>query len=288
MTRPRSATPRLLVVDGYTAAGRRELSASGASEAWQLFLRVLETLAPEAKIDVAFPADADDALPEGVALSDYDGALWTGSSLTIYHHEHDPHVSRQVVLARALLDAGVPCYGSCWAAQVAVTACGGACARSPRGLEFGIIPDLTLTSSGRDHPLYRGKPARFSSFAIHFDEVVDLAQATHLAHNAHSRVQAVAVARGGTPFWATQYHPEYDLYELARLANLRRGLLLAGGLFPDDAAIDRYVAALDELHRDPDDHALAQRLGVDETLLDPRLRWREFQNWLEEHILPRA
>lgn len=286
-TRPRTNAPRLLLLDGYAAAGRKQLSASGASEAWQLFLRVLEALAPQAKIDVAYPADTDDVLPEGVALTDYDGALWTGSSLTIYHHARDPHVGRQVALTRALLDAGVPCFGSCWAAQLAVTACGGACARSPRGLEFGVIPDLTLTPAGRDHPLYRGKPARFSSFAIHFDEITDLAHATHLAHNAHSRVQAVAANRGGTPFWATQYHSEYNLYELARIANLRRGFLLDGGLFPDDAAIDRYVAALDELHRDPENHALAEQLGVDETLLDPAIRWREFQNWLEEHILAR-
>ena len=56
--------------------------------------------------------------------------------------------------------------------------------------------------------------------------------------------------RGGT-FWAVQYHPEYDLHELARLTAARMERLVAMGFFADLEAARDYVNKLETLHQDP-------------------------------------
>ena len=211
---------RFLVCDAYPREGRAGLQEAGATLAGMLYERMLRRLEPDAHIDVIHPADAEVALPSGRALNSYDGIAWTGSSLTI-HQDDDPRVRRQVELARAAYASDIPSFGSCWAAQLAVVAAGGRCAASPKGREFGISRRIALTAAGRAHPMYRGKPAVFDAFTSHADEVVVLPAAGELlASNAFSRVQAVAVAARGA-FWAVQYHPEYDLHEVARLCVFR-------------------------------------------------------------------
>ena len=272
---------RLLVLDAYAREGRAALRAAGGSEAGRLYERMLRRLAPDAAIDVAYPADADPGLPSGAALADYDGVAWTGSSLTI-HDADDTRVRRQLELARAIYAAGLPSFGSCWAAQLSVAAAGGRCAASPRGREFGIARGITLSEAGRAHPLYRGKPPRFDAFTSHADEVVELCDgATLLASNGWSRVQSVSVERGRGRFWALQYHPEYDPHEVAALCRLRKRELVAQGLFADGAAADAYINRLEALHADSARADLAESLGIGRDLLDAEQRAIEVRNWLQ-------
>jgi GMP synthase (glutamine-hydrolysing) len=267
---------RLLVLDAYAREGRTAVRGAGGTEAGALYERMLRRLAPDAAaIDVAHPADPAPALPDPAR---YDGVAWTGSSLTIY--EDDPRVQRQVAFARAAYDAGVPSFGSCWAAQLAVVAAGGRCAASPRGREFGVARRIELTPAGRSHPVYQGKPAAFDGFTSHADEVVELAGAVLLAGNAWSRVQAVSVASGRGRFWALQYHPEYDPREVAALCRLRKGELVRQGRFRDEADADAYAAKLDALQDDPSRADLAAELGIGPDLLDFAQRTLEVRNWL--------
>jgi GMP synthase (glutamine-hydrolysing) len=270
----------LLVLDAYAPEGRAGLRAAGGHEAGVLYAGMLRRLAPEATIDVAHPADPDPRLPAGAALADYDGVAWTGSSLTIYDAD-DPRVRRQIELARAVYDAGVPSFGSCWAAQLAVVAAGGRCAASPRGREFGVARRITLSDAGRAHPLFRDKPAAFDAFTSHADEVVELGGgAALLASNEWSRVQAVAVASGRGRFWALQYHPEYDAHEVASLCRLRKAELVAQGRFASDAEADAWIERLEALHADPSRGALAESVGFGPDLLDFDRRTLEVRNWL--------
>lgn len=279
---------RLLIVNGYAREGRDALQAAGATAPELLYRRLVERLVPECGIDVLFAADADAQLPPGVALAAYDGMVWTGSSLTI-HANGDERVTRQVALARAAYDAGVPAFGSCWAAQIAVTAAGGRCAPSARGREFGVAAPIRLTAAGRDHPLYRGKADGFAALTSHADEVVELpAGATLLASNAFSRVQAVALTHGRGTFWAVQYHPEYDLHEIARLAVLRRDELVRQGTFADEAAAAAWIAAFEALHADPRQEALAVRYGVAVGDIAETVRLVELANWIDGQVRPRA
>jgi GMP synthase (glutamine-hydrolysing) len=270
----------VLVLDAYAPEGRAAVRGAGGTEAGRLYERLLRALAPDVAVDVAHPADPDPKLPGGVAIRDYDGIAWTGSSLTI-HVESDPRVRRQLDFARAVYAAGVPSFGSCWAAQLSVAAAGGRCDANPKGREFGVARKIALTDAGRAHPVYRDKPATFDAWTSHADHVTQLCDgAVLLASNEWSRVQAVSVERGRGRFWALQYHPEYDAHEVASHCRLRKGELIAQGMFADDAAADDYVARLEALHADPANAALAKSLGVEPALLDFASRTVEVRNWL--------
>jgi GMP synthase (glutamine-hydrolysing) len=273
---------RLLVLDAYAPEGREALRGAGGTEAGELYAGLLRRLSPGARVDVLHPADPDPALPAGSDLAAYDGVAWTGSSLTI-HDAGDPRVVRQIDFAREVYAAGVPSFGSCWAAQLAVAAAGGRCARSPKGREFGISRRIRLSGAGRAHPLFAGRAPVFDAFTSHTDEVVELASgATLLASNAWSRVQAVDVSCGPGRFWAVQYHPEYDLHEVASLCRLRADELVAQGTFESRAAADAWIDKLEALHADPSSADLARDLDVGPDLLDEARRTREVRNWLAQ------
>lgn len=277
--------PHFLVIDGYHREGREELRAGGATPAGELYAQMLKKILPECKVDILYPADPGVTLPQGAALADYDGIAWTGSSLTIY--ADDPRVAPQVELAKAAFEAGVPSFGSCWAAQIAVVAAGGSVAAHPRGREMGIARKIALTAEGQKHPLFAGKPNVFDAFISHEDEVTQLpAGAVLLASNSFTTVQAVAVTHNGGTFWAVQYHPEYDLHELARLSYCRADKLVGKGFFADRAAALDYVDKLEALHQDPNRKDLAWLLGVDEDVMNEEKRVVEVRNWIERLVLP--
>jgi len=236
-------------------------------------------------VDIIYPADPGVSLPEGSALNGYDGLAWTGSSLTVYKDE--PAVTAQIELARAAFQSKVPSFGSCWAAQIGVVAAGGLCAANPRGREMGVARKIELTNEGRGHPLYIGKPTVFDAFISHEDEVTHLpAGAVRLAGNTFSAVQAVAVTHCGGTLWAVQYHPEYDLRELARLTFCRIDKLVGMGFFADRAAAEDYVRKLEALHQDPSRKDLAWLLGVDNDIMSEDVRLAEVRNWITHLVLP--
>ena len=277
--------PRFLVVDGYAREGREDLRAGGASTAGELYDRMLRQCAPGAAVEILHPADPDAQLPAGAAIAQYDGIAWTGSSLTIF--KDDARVRPQVELARAAYAARVPSFGSCWAAQIAVVAAGGQCAANPRGREMGLARKIELTPEGRAHPLYIGKKSVFDGFISHDDEVTHLPPSgVLLATNRYTHVQAVAVTHRGGSFWGLQYHPEYDLHELARLCHCRRQKLTNLGFFKDLDAADGFIGQLEALHQDPGRKDLAWLLGIDEDVMNEDIRQAEVRNWIEQLVLP--
>ena len=278
-------TLRFLVCDAYPREGRDGLQRAAATLAGTLYERLLHRLEPAAAVDILYPADVDVALPSGSALAEYDGVVWTGSSLTIYH-DSDPRVRRQIELAHAVFASGIPSFGSCWAAQLSVTAVGGRCAANPKGREFGISRRIALTAQGRAHPMYRGKPSVFDAFTSHADEATVLPPTAHLlASNAFSRVQAVAIESQGA-FWAVQYHPEYDLHEVARLSVFRMDELIRQRTFRDRDEGDKFVEQLEMLHRDPAREDIRNALRIDAALLDNVQRTLEARNWIDFLVKP--
>jgi GMP synthase (glutamine-hydrolysing) len=274
---------RLLLLDAYDEAGRAGLQRAGATLAGELYRRLLTRLAPDARLDlVEFSSTAGYVLPHQVAIADYDGVVWTGSSMTVHHDT--PAVRNQLELVRALYRAGVPSFGSCWAAQIAITAAGGRCERNPKGREFGLARKIALNEQGRAHPMYRGKPAVFDGLTSHEDHIVELPSgATLLAGNRFSPVQAVVVGHERGSFWAVQYHPEYELVDIAALSIARQAQLIAQGSLRDEADADRWRAELLELHADPGRGDLRFRLGIDEDVLGAEIRTCEVGNWLAAH-----
>ncbi len=276
---------RILVVDGYDKPARDELQAGGASPAGKLYERMLTETLPEVKCDILHPADAPEELPKGAELASYDGIAWTGCSLTIF--EDDPRVTPQIEFAKAAFAAKVPSFGSCWAAQIAVVAAGGIVRANPRGREMGFARKIELTREGRAHPMYFGKANVFDAFISHVDEITHLPPGGQLlAGNTFTLMQSVSVVHQGGVFWGLQYHPEYDLHEMARLTYCRIAKLMELGFFKTrEAALD-YVEKLEALHADPDRSDLAWLLGIDADIMNPDIRRTEVRNWLEQLVLP--
>lgn len=274
---------RLLVLDAYDDAGRKALRGAGATLAGELYRRLLSDLEPGAHIDVVDHCEHGFELPAD--LRSYDGITWTGSNLTI--HRETPGVRRQLELARAAFDAGVPSFGSCWAVHVAVTAAGGRCEANPRGREFGIARKIILNDAGIAHPMFAGKPIAFDALTSHEDHVVEVGPTTTvLAGNAFSTVQAVHVERGRGSFWAVQYHPEYDLIDVAQLGTLRAPQLIRQGFFRNAGDADEYLAEVNALHKDHSRKDLLYRLAVGGDVLDEAVRRCEPRNWLDRMVKP--
>ena len=87
-------------------------------------------------------------------------------------------------------------------------------------------------------------------------------------------------------FWGLQYHPEYNLYEMARLTWCRRDKLVELGFFKDQESAEDYVSLLELLHKDPNRKDIAWILGIDEDLIDESIRCVEVKNWIEKLVIP--
>ncbi len=277
MTSPTTTTPlRICIVNCYPAASRDNFDRSDVGHPHDLFRAFLAKEAPNATSEIVYIADPDFALPEGTTLDDFDAFIWTGSDLTVYHTD-DPRVAPQIGFARQLLDAGKACWGSCWGIQLASLVAGGEVAANPRGREWGIARGIRLTDAAAAAPMHEGKPAQFDAFIMHLDEVTRLPDGTPLlATNAHSPVQAAIV---GT-FWATQYHPEYNLHEMGRLIAARAKALVREGFFVDEEAVAAYAARMKDLFANPGSAELRAELQVGDDIIDPRIRQVELRNWL--------
>lgn len=277
---------KIAILNGYPKTSRDRFDASNVGHPHNMYADFLRRYVPAASVDVLFVADLDNTLPAGTALTSYDAAIWTGSDLTMYHTD-DTRVTRQVELARALYAAGVPCYGSCWGIQMAAYAAGGEVRKNPRGREWGIAREIRLTAAGQKHPLLRGKPDVYDGFIMHLDEVVSLpAGATLLAINDHTHVQALEVKHQQGTFWATQYHPEYNFYEMARLIQARAEPLVKEGFFetPDD--VQRYANDMFALARQLGNPELRAQFNVGPDIIDPEIREAELRNWIDYLVIP--
>ena len=275
---------RILVIDGNEEATRTRHMAVGGTSSGEGYAATLKRLKPELDTDIVRPADGEVNLPEGVALKEFAGAVITGSALNVYSRELA--VQRQIELVKAVFDAGLPCFGSCWGLQVGVTAAGGTVVRNPRGREFGIGRRITLTTAGRDHAMFQGKPEVFEAPTVHVDTVESLPpNSTPLAHNDMGLQAAEIKLKGGATFWGVQYHPEYSLAEIAAMARRYGEVLLRDGLVKDPAELDQLCADLVALNDNPEDSRLAWRFGVGSSVTDAGLRLAELRNWLERQVL---
>jgi GMP synthase (glutamine-hydrolysing) len=272
-------------MEGNSPATRAQQLAAGGTVASQGYSDLLQDLLPGVVVDICFPGDPGANLPDGAALADYDGVAITGSGLHVY--DNGPEVTRQIELTRAVLDAGVPVFGSCWGLQVLTVAAGGSVRKNPKGREIGFGRGIRLTEAGRKHPMYAGKPDVFNAPTVHLDEIDAVAPGTTvLASNHMSTVQSAEIRVNGCAAWGVQYHPEYPLREVAAIVRRIGPRLIGEGFFLDEADIGIFAGDLDALDRNPADKRLSWRHGISQNVLDKRLRTGEVANWLEFQVLP--
>jgi hypothetical protein len=89
---------KILIVDGYQQKSRDEFEAGGMAFASTLYMDMLRQQAPKKvtlAFDIVFPCSVDYVPPSHEELSKYDGAAFTGSSLSA-HLEDEPDVDSQV------------------------------------------------------------------------------------------------------------------------------------------------------------------------------------------------
>lgn len=276
--------PRVLVVDGNLAATRAQQVAAGGQPSGEGYVKVLAQLAG-LDCDIVRPADGEVRFAAGIGLADYDGVAITGSALNVY--DGGAHIERQIELVRAVFASGVPCFGSCWGMQIAVTALGGQVRVNPLGREFGFARRIALTEAGRAHPMYCDKPAVFEAVTVHKDDIGQLPTGALVLAASDMGLQAVELRHGAGVFWGVQYHPEYSYAEIAATA-LRYGeVLVREQLFTDRAALDGFVAELRTLQARPQDRALNWKHGLGPAMQDPRLKLAELRNWLELQVFAR-
>ena len=135
--------------------------------------------------------------------------------------------------------------------------------------------------------MFEGKPEVFDAFTSHDDEITELGDyGVRLAGNAWSHVQAVDVRYDRGAFWSVQYHPEYDLSDMAGLVRCRIPKLIRRGFFPDESTARAYIDDLQTLHDDPARRDIAWRLGIDGDVEDDATRCVEVKNWIEKLVIP--
>ncbi|MFC1670094.1 type 1 glutamine amidotransferase [Spirochaetota bacterium] len=274
-----------LIVDGYPKKSRNEFKKAGMKFAGILYAEMLNKYLPDATYDLIYSSDPGTVLPDKKGLKKYSGLLWPGCNLTIYNTKDD-RVKRMIDLCRNAYTVGLPQFGSCWGIQLAAYIPGGEVKANPLGREMGIGRKIRLTRKGTKHPMMKGKPEVYSHFLSHDDEVTSLPRgAVLLGGNDYSDVQAIAVKYKRGTFWATQYHPEYDLHEMAKLIVAREKKLIELGFFKNNSEMKRYVKQLELLYKEPHRKYLRWKLGIDDDVLSDSVRQCEFINWIDTIIL---
>lgn len=281
MTSPTTTTDlRICIVNCYPAASRENFDRSDVGHPHDLFMDFLKREAPNASVEIVYVADPDFGLPAGESIADFDGFMWTGSDLTVYE-TGDPRVSGQLDFAEALTRAGAASWGSCWGLQMAALIGGGDVTVNPNGREWGIARQIVLSDAAGSSAILEGKPPVFDAFIMHLDEVSRLPEdVTCLGGNTHTSVQVAEFETGQATFWATQYHPEYNLHEMGRLIAARSEALVREGHFPNVETVETYAADMMALYADPDSAELRERLDVGDDIIDPAIRQIELRNWL--------
>ncbi|MBS0537510.1 MAG: type 1 glutamine amidotransferase, partial [Proteobacteria bacterium] len=265
--------PRLLIVNCTADAVLQTLAAKGSRPYDRAFVESIEPHLPAGLSVDTFTLNIgdDEGLPQGVALGDFDGAWISGSPLNVYRPEQ-PTVRAQLELARAIWEAGVPAFGSCWGLQLMTAALGGTVHLNPNGREIGVARRICPTAAGRAHALYAGKQDAFDALCSHEDEVAALPSGAELlASSAVSRVQAMAIRAGDRSFWGVQYHPEFGFDAVAAIIALRAQRHLDEGLAGTAGEVDTIVSDFRALARDPARKDLIWKYGLHADVLDPAL-----------------
>ncbi len=272
--------PHFLVAESETADEREARRRHAGKSSGETYASTLRQLRPDAEITIVAPADDDAQVYEANALGLFDAVFITGSPLHVY--DDSPEVRRQLTFMRSVFASGTPSFGSCAGLQLAVAAAGGKVRKMPQRMEAGIARRITPTDAGRDHPLLAGRAPSWDAPAIHGDEVETLPDdATLLASNAVTTIQAAEIRHDGGVFWGVQYHPELALGEIAVALRRQAEDIVEAGLAETTGDVEHRADQLDALHHDPDRRSLLWALGVDREFADEARRRTELTNFLD-------
>ncbi len=277
---------KFIIPDCYTKESRLEYDHHYVTYAGKLYADLLKKYLPDAEYDIFYSSDPGITLPCGNEVTSYTAVIWPGCNLTVYHRD-DQRVQKLIALAEDAYEYGLPQFGSCWAIQMAAYAAGGDVGPNPKGREMGVARKIHPTEEGKIHPLLEGKPPIFDGFVSHDDIVIKMPEGgVILAGNEFTPIQAVEVKHKKGVFWATQYHPELNLKEMAHLIAVRENILTKQGYFNNHEDMIRYTEDLEAIYNDPSRKDLRWKYDIDDTIISDKIREREFTNWINKLVLP--
>lgn len=271
-------TLKILMVDGYDYTGWKSLNDANCVDAFEHYSDTLKSIS---KIPIEFitvhPGKQDDYMPKNISLEDFDGIVWTGSSLNIY--DSSIHINRQIELAKETLKHKTKIFGSCWGLQVYVTAAGGKVRKNPKGREIIFARDIKLNVNGQKHKMYENKSFKFDAFCSHLDDIETIPNnSIILSTNNHSEIQSLSFTTNGAEFWGTQYHPEFNFEIMTKIICARKSILISENIFNDSVHADRVIKSMMNLIQyNKNDNYL--NIGTD--ILNRNIRNKELENWLK-------
>ncbi len=276
---------KFLIIDGYPKQSRDEFEQVGISPSWKLHKEILQQHLPDANYDVLFAYEPTTDMPCAKDLAAYAGIIWAGCSVSICDLDN-PYIGRQIKLARDAFEVGLVSWGTCWGLQIAAVAAGGEAGVNPKGRAIWLSRKIHLTDTGREHPMFEGKPPIFDGLASHKEIVTKLPQgATLLAGSSFCQVQAAEIVHKNGTFWGTQYHCDFNILEVAKLLSLREKQLIDESFFATSEDAANFVDAIKALAAEPEHKGLRWKLGIDDDVLRDQIRQCEFVNWINKQVL---
>ena len=266
----------ILIVDGNEKKASDKYVELGMDTQYEVYSKILNKISKNSlNISIIHPATNENFIPKGMSLDSFDGIAWTGSVLNIY--DSKPSISRQIELAKILINKNNFIFGSCWGLQVLVTAAGGEIQKNPNGLEAIVAKDISLSKKGANHPMYYGKNKIFDSFCWHYDDTKSLPKNTEvLASNQKSNIQSISFQNNQSKIWAVQYHPEFGPQWMAGLMQQREKILLEEEIFKNKNEYDLYKNFFSNI----DNESQNNSLNISENITNDDLHSLELVNWI--------
>lgn len=164
---------------------------------------------PDTELEAIELGSPDSPAIADINLERYSGVFITGSKYGFSetgtkNAEHRCIEEKALQLCEKLLEQDVPTLGFCYGIQALALAGGGSL--STRYGEDICAPDLFVTPAGREDPILRNVPEKFSAFVGHKDAVDGLPRDSEvLVRGTTCPVQMLRIKHN---CYATQFHPE--------------------------------------------------------------------------------
>ncbi|MFC7204604.1 type 1 glutamine amidotransferase [Haloferax namakaokahaiae] len=171
----------------------------------QYFTDALAALALDGREGVVHSIPQD-GIPD---LSGVDAVVITGSTAGVYETADRPWIDDGRRLVRELVEREIPTYGVCFGHQLVNDALGGTveAGEQKRGIvDVELADDRIFDGISSQIPMVHGDYVREPG-----DEMETIGSASYYEH--------LATRHASAPIWTTQYHPEFTVALLDRIAD---------------------------------------------------------------------
>ena len=267
---------RLLIIDCYSKLKQQEFTKNRLKMACQLYQLNISNILPPNNFTIKylFPGNENFTFPKKY---DYDGAIFTGSSYSVYDNNQD--VIKYKKILDDLIENEIDCFGSCFGLQLFANQLGGKVIKSPKSREIGIARNIKVI---KKIGLYKDKSNYFNAVCSHQDSVIDVSKYGEiLTMNNHS-IQSVKFSINNSTLYGVQYHPEYNLEYLGDYLNLRKDKLLKENIFKDRELLESYIIYLQNIHKKHifNKYDILNIFNFSDDLMNDYIRTLEIRNWI--------